>query len=149
MLSCLSKENPAHRQRIGPSASFYNIEKQMCSTCLWHSQYKPQVAIPPVEVNRHAQGTDKQAEEQWPNHRDVARCLNFATGALPCQPACICEVSVQQGRLGGGRRCASVRVPGRLHAVRSGKSLLRVSRIVVFYHFLKLTNPSSSLGFSV
>jgi hypothetical protein len=75
-----------------------------------------------MEVNRHAQGTDKQAEEQWPNHGDVARCSKFATGALPCQPACICEVWVQR-RL-WGRHCASVTVSGRLHAVKEQKEPL-------------------------
>lgn len=58
------------------------------------SQHKPQVAIPLMEVNRHTRGTDKQAEEQRQNHGDMAKRSNFATGALPCQPACICEVSV-------------------------------------------------------
>lgn len=101
----------------------------MRSTCLWHSQYKPEVAIPPMEVNRHARGTDKQAEEQWPNHRDVARCSNFATGALPCQPACICEVSVQE--IVG----ASLRVSDGIWPPSRGQGAERVSRELLVLWF--------------
>lgn len=81
------QQKPGASSTNGSQCLFYNIGKQISSTCLWHSQYKPQVAIPPVELNRHARGTDKKAQKKWPNHGGVTRCSNFATGTLPCQPA--------------------------------------------------------------
>lgn len=69
---------------------------------------------------------------------------NFATGALPCQPA---SARPRFNKECGDRRCASVTVCGRPYAVKeSGKSLVGASWVVVFYHFLQSTDPSNPRG---
>lgn len=142
----LSSRNPAHHQRIGPSASFIML-KSRCA--------------------RRACGI-VSTSLRWRFHRwnwvDTRKALTSKPGStgriirmLPdfefCHrrsslSACIREVSIQQAVW--GRHCTSVTVSGRLYAVKKRKnSLSRASCVVLFYHFLELKIPSNPRGSSV
>lgn len=147
-MSYLSNRNPAHRQRIGTSASYIMLKTQMRSTCLCHSQYKPLVAILLVELNGHTHKalTSKPRRNgriigMLPDIRILPQAL-FLVGLHP-------RGLGPTESVGASLRVSNSVCPSSRSQGADRDSVANFLCMVVFYHFLELTNPSNSRGSSV